>query len=340
MNLLTRMWSPISRFFSIEPDGILNAWTTQVRAKVAKTTAISRASRYSRSSDFSACMGDRRLIRSADQAERPLPARLGEEADRRLAQVAELGPQALPLAVRGLAAVGPVDEEGAPLDQVGGQRPPEPRVVGVVAVVAHAEVVAGRHGERTVVVPHHEAWIAEGVGVLVHGVARIFDRLAVDVELRVDDLDRVAAHGDAALDEVERRVLRRAEDDDVAALDTAERQQAPLRPGGPGAVDEPVDEEVVADQEGVLHGAARDVEGLDDEGVGEQQEHRGDDQRLEVFAPDRPFFRHGAATVLERAPPGKRLRAAPNPLTRRRLRAGPCGAWLRAPSPAFPRQIV
>ena len=62
-----------------------------------------------------------------------------------------------------------------------------------------------------------------------------------------------------------------------------------LRAGRRRAVDEPVDEQVVADEEGVLHRAARDVEGLHDEGVREQQEHRGDDQRLEVFAPDRPF---------------------------------------------------
>src|ERR1700720_1147601 len=42
----------IRRFSSIEPDGILNAWKTKVRAKVAKMTAISRASRYSRATGF------------------------------------------------------------------------------------------------------------------------------------------------------------------------------------------------------------------------------------------------------------------------------------------------
>src|SRR4051812_42479367 len=141
MNLLTRMWSPISRFFSMEPEGILNACTTQVRAKVAKMTAISRASRYSRSSDFSACMG----YGSADQPEGPLPTGLREEPDRRLPQVPELRAHPFPLPGRGLPPVGPVDEERPAFDQVGGQRSPEPGVVGVVAVVAHAEVVAGWH---------------------------------------------------------------------------------------------------------------------------------------------------------------------------------------------------
>src|SRR3954462_9003174 len=92
MNLLTRMWSPISRFFSIEPDGILNACTIQVRAKVAKMTAMSSASRYSRSRDFSAYIPGA----LSDQAERPLPAGLGEEADRRLQQVPHLRPPPLP----------------------------------------------------------------------------------------------------------------------------------------------------------------------------------------------------------------------------------------------------
>src|SRR4051794_25690005 len=210
MNLLTRMWSPISRFFSIEPDGILNACTIQVRAKVAKMTAMSSASRYSRSRDFSA------YIPAAlpDQAERPLPAGLGEEADRRLQQVPDLGSPPLPLAGRGPPAVGPVDEERPPLDEVGGQRPPEPRVVGVVAVVPHAEVVARRHHEGTVV---DRAGVREDAHrVLVHGVAGVVDRLAVDVELLVGHLDRIAPHRHAALDEVELRVLRRAEDHDVA----------------------------------------------------------------------------------------------------------------------------
>src|SRR5436190_3290067 len=52
MNLFTSRWSPISRFSSIEPVGILNACTTNVRMKSARITAMTIDSKYSRTIDF------------------------------------------------------------------------------------------------------------------------------------------------------------------------------------------------------------------------------------------------------------------------------------------------
>src|SRR6185503_16312066 len=51
-NLLTSRWSPTRRLFSIEPVGILNACTTNVRMKSARMTAMTIDSKYSRSVDF------------------------------------------------------------------------------------------------------------------------------------------------------------------------------------------------------------------------------------------------------------------------------------------------
>ena len=45
-----------------------------------------------------------------------------------------------------------------------------------------------------------------------------------------------------------------------------------------------VHQQVIADQEVVLHRAARDLERLDDEGAHEQREDHRDDDRLEVLA--------------------------------------------------------
>ena len=42
----------MSRLFSIEPVGILNAWTTKVRMNSARMTAMTIDSKYSRSVDF------------------------------------------------------------------------------------------------------------------------------------------------------------------------------------------------------------------------------------------------------------------------------------------------
>src|SRR5256885_16846170 len=47
-NFVTRMWSPIVRVGTMEPGGILKAWTTKVRMKRARMMAMRMASPYSR----------------------------------------------------------------------------------------------------------------------------------------------------------------------------------------------------------------------------------------------------------------------------------------------------
>ena len=47
----------MSRLFSIEPVGILNACTTQVRTNSARITAMTIDSKYSRTSDFWKAVG-------------------------------------------------------------------------------------------------------------------------------------------------------------------------------------------------------------------------------------------------------------------------------------------
>ena len=51
-SLLTSRWSPMRRLGSIEPVGILKAWTAKVRMKSARMTATTIDSRYSRATDF------------------------------------------------------------------------------------------------------------------------------------------------------------------------------------------------------------------------------------------------------------------------------------------------
>ncbi len=52
MNLFTSRWSPMSRFSSIDPVGILNACTMNVRMNSARMTAMTIDSKYSRTVDF------------------------------------------------------------------------------------------------------------------------------------------------------------------------------------------------------------------------------------------------------------------------------------------------
>ena len=73
---------------------------------------------------------------------------------------------------------------------------------------------------------------------------------------------------DDPLDEVALLVLRVLEDDDVAALRVAEGGQAVVGERDLGPVEELVDQDVVADEQGVHHRARRDREGLHHERSG------------------------------------------------------------------------
>src|SRR5438094_9389709 len=95
------------------------------------------------------------------------------------------------------AVPGPVDDERLALDVGERDRPPEARVVALVAVVAHHEDGAGRHAVRAVVLPaagHPARGREGGVGVVPW--------LPVDVDLLAPHLDRLAADGDDTLAEV------------------------------------------------------------------------------------------------------------------------------------------
>src|SRR5579859_479708 len=51
-NLFTSRWSPMRRVFSIDPVGILNAWSTNVVPKIARITVTTNDSKVSRVDDF------------------------------------------------------------------------------------------------------------------------------------------------------------------------------------------------------------------------------------------------------------------------------------------------
>src|SRR5438876_417761 len=80
----------------------------------------------------------------------PRPPRLGEEAPDGRQESPDLIAQTVLLVLCTLRFVRPVHHQGAPLDVVARQEAPIAAVLRVVAVVAHDEVVVGRHGDRPV----------------------------------------------------------------------------------------------------------------------------------------------------------------------------------------------
>ena len=116
---------------------------------------------------------------------------------------------------------------------------------------------------------------------------RLVERRPVDVDLLLAQLDRLTRQPDHALDEVALGLLRILEHDHVAAANGPERQNRLLDARGARAEDELVDEQMIADQEVVLHRSGRDLERLHDEGADEQRQDDGDDDRFEVLAESR-----------------------------------------------------
>ena len=74
---------------------------------------------------------------------------------------------------------------------------------------------------------------------------------------------------------------------DLVVIDLGDGQKRALEARGGRTEHELVHQQVVADEQVVLHRARRDLEGLDDEGPDEQGEDHGDDDRLEVLADGR-----------------------------------------------------
>jgi hypothetical protein len=119
----------------------------------------------------------------------------------------------------------------------------------------------------------------------------LVERPSVDEDDLVADLHPLSGQADDALDEVASGIFRELEDHHVPARDRLLGQN-PVLPGPErGRVDHLVDQQVIADQQVVLHRAGRDLEGLDHERADEEREDDGDDHGLEVLADDRLLVR-------------------------------------------------
>ena len=112
-----------------------------------------------------------------------------------------------------------------------------------------------------------------GIAVVAgHGGVGLVLRDAVEVEDAVAQMDAVAGKADAALDQIEVGGLGVGleEDDDVAAADVAVVDEG--RPVGWRRERDAIDQDVVADQQRLLHGGGGDLEVLEDEGHDEEAE--------------------------------------------------------------------
>src|SRR5215212_443570 len=129
------------------------------------------------------------VVLAVDDEERALPARLLKKVREDFAQLAQ--PLACRPALRRLHVERPVDHERAPFDQRARHRPPVTRVVRVVAVVPHGEVLPLGDRERTELIARAVRLGEERTGgidpLVVENNVRLVELLPVDEHLLVAD---------------------------------------------------------------------------------------------------------------------------------------------------------
>ena len=236
---------------------------------------------------------------TVDQHQCPAPPRLGKEM---LGQIDEVAGGEIDQILRG-GIVRPIDQERLALDVFRWNEAPVAAVSGIIAVIAHGEVMAGRHHHFSVhyvILQHIRGFRRErkvgGCGweivtirvdvVRLVNLVRFVEFPAVQEHLLVDEVDAVAGDADNALHIILFDVEGIAEDDDVATTDGLIREK-PVEDRSARRIGHAVDDDVITDEQIVLHGGCRNHLRLRNHAGGENQDD-------EVKHPLGEAVRHGA----------------------------------------------
>jgi hypothetical protein len=226
----------------------------------------------------------------ADDVEGAAPAGAIEDVEDDVADEGDAVAHGGLVGLLGGGVEGPVDEHRAAHDVFLRDEAPVAAVEAFGAVVAHGEDVAGRNDEVVALDVRGEVLTPElgelGVGagrdggeVVAVGIVGVVEVAvfgghagvgfglgdSVEVNDAVAEVDVIAGEADGTLDEDEVRGfgVRLVKDDDVTVLDGAVVDEG--CPFGGRREGGAVDNDVVADEEGLLHGGGGDFEVLEDE---------------------------------------------------------------------------
>src|SRR5438309_7615125 len=154
---------------------------------------------------------------------------------------------------------------------------PEAAVVGISPIVGHHEVTV--RGNR----------VGHGLVIRLAAARSVLfgEFLAVDPDGAIVNVDGVSGQPDDALYVVRRvRGKRRLEDNHLLALGRAPQRHVPVGEGHAGVVPDATHDEVIADEQRVLHRARRNDARLADRAVNEQKDEAnpepGDDLALNL----------------------------------------------------------
>jgi hypothetical protein len=160
---------------------------------------------------------------------------------------------------------GPVDDEGLSFYLVDGHESPETTIVALVPVVPHNKKGPLWHSDGPKIGP--TPYVSTRIAVIGIIAASIAIEFVVDENLLPFDENGVAFHADDPFNEIFALVNGIDKDDNIFLLRFVEDKEFVVGKGHRYSIDEFVYEKVVADEEGRLHGARRDLKSLHDKGA-------------------------------------------------------------------------
>src|SRR5581483_10120220 len=172
---------------------------------------------------------------------------------------------------------GHVNQHGRTDDVAARNATPEAAVIGILAIVAHHEITFVRNAVGDLYVGGSDA---------LRPAERVvfFEAFAVDPDGAVVNIHGIPGQADDALDVVGRSgIERRLKNDDLLALGIAPQRNVKIGEGDACIVAEAAHDEVIADEQRVLHGAGGNHARLTD-GAVDQQKHQPDPEPRDDFA--------------------------------------------------------
>src|SRR5215510_11195039 len=181
---------------------------------------------------------------------------------------------------------GHVNHDRRPDDMVARNWAHETAVERIAAIVAHHEIAVRRNFERKnvrltseIATPQSRLSGVGGANRVVFAKAR-----SIDVDAAVMNIDNIAGQADDALDDVRSVAgIDGPEDDDLLAFGTAPKRFVNVGKGNAGVIAEATHEQMIADEQRILHGSRRNHARLADRSVDEKQ-NQNDPEPCNRFA--------------------------------------------------------
>src|ERR1700722_9632630 len=157
---------------------------------------------------------------------------------------------------------------------------PEPAVVRIRAVVAHCDITVVGNVIRKLQLRKSERRVSRWNRLRRANSVWLHQFFVVDVDRTAAQIDRVARHRDRALDQIRRlRRIRRPKNNHVLPVRIPPQRHMPIRKGNARVDADPAHDQVIPDQQRVLHRPRRNHARLPDRSIDQHERQRHPEPR-------------------------------------------------------------